>query len=223
LKTDRSSIMQETKGDRIKKIEIFAVLATGFGKLIFFNWLHLQFWFIMLASIFWIGYIIYRIRSDKVVLICWGFRKEGFRESVRMIAPLAIIALLLFILYGMRSGKMILSWHIIPSLVLYPLWGTIQQFLIMAMVAGNLDNLNRLKIPRYVSIFITAFTFGIVHFPYYQLIVGTFILAIIYALVYFKYRNLWVLGIFHGWLGSFFYFFVLGRDAWITFIDSIWK
>lgn len=208
--------------DRLKKFEILAVIATGFGKLIFFNWLHLQFWFIMLASIFWIGYIIFRIRSDKVVLNRWGFRKEGLRESVRMITPLAIIALMLFILYGIRSGKMILSWHIFPSLFLYPLWGTIQQFLIMALVAGNLDTLNSIRIPRYLSILITAFTFGIVHFPYYLLISGTFVLAIIYALVYFKYRNLWVLGIFHGWLGSFFYFFVLGRDAWITFVGSIW-
>lgn len=209
--------------DRIRKFEILAVIATGIGKLIFFNWLHLQFWFIMLASIFWIGYIFYRVRSNKSILNWWGFRKEGFRDSLRMIVPLALIALTLFILYGLRSGKMILSWHILPSLVLYPIWGTIQQFLIMALVAGNLNTLKGIRMPRYLSILITALIFGIVHFPYYLLIAGTFVLAIIYALVYFNYRNLWVLGIFHGWLGSFFYFFVLGRDAWITFIDSIWK
>ena len=215
--------MDEMPTDRIRKFEILTVLATGIGKLIFFNWLHLQFWFIMLASIFWIGYIFYRVRSNKSILNWWGFRKEGFRDSLRMIVPLALIALTLFILYGLRSGKMILSWHILPSLVLYPIWGTIQQFLIMALVAGNLDTLKGIRMPRYLSILITALIFGIVHFPYYLLIAGTFVLAIIYALVYFNYRNLWVLGIFHGWLGSFFYFFVLGRDAWITFIDSIWK
>jgi hypothetical protein len=208
--------------DKISVIEISAVLTTGAGKFIFFNWLHLQFWFIILASILWISYIIYRVRSDNSVLNWWGFRKRGFKESLRMITPLAVIALTLFILYGLRSGKIILSWHIIPSLILYPLWGTIQQFLIMALLAGNLDTLQSIKVPRYWSIFITAFVFSIVHHPYYMLIAGTFLLAIIYALIYLKYRNLWVLGLFHGWLGSFFYFFVLGRDAWATFVGSIW-
>lgn len=214
--------MENTNNERRKKFEIMAVLATGAGKFIFFNWLHMQFWFIMLASIFWIGYILYRVRSDKSIISWWGFRKEGFRKSVRMIAPLAVIALTLFILYGIRSGKMILSWHILPSLLLYPLWGIIQQFLIMALLAGNLDTLKERHVPRYLAIFITAFVFGIVHFPYYLLIVGTFLLAIIYALIYLKHRNLWVLGLFHGWLGSFFYFFVLGRNAWMTFVGSIY-
>ena len=214
--------MKAIQTDRIKKFEIVAVLATGIGKLIFFNWLHLQFWFIMLASIFWIGYILYRVRSNKSIVNWWGFRKEGLRNSLRMIAPLAVIALTLFILYGLRSGKMILNWHIIPSLILYPLWGIIQQFLIMALLAGNLDTLKNESVPRYLTILMTAFVFGIVHFPYYLLIVGTFLLAIIYALVFLKHRNLWVLGLFHGWLGSFFYFFVLGRDAWMTFVESIW-
>ena len=208
--------------DQRKKFEISAVLATGAGKLIFFNWLHMQFWFIMLASVFWIIYIIYCLRSDSSIILWWGFRKEGFMESLRMIVPLAIIALILFILYGIKSGKMILSWHIFPSLILYPLWGTIQQFLIMALIAGNLDTLQSLKVPRYLSILITAFVFSVVHYPFYLLIEGTFFLAILYALIYFKHRNLWVLGLFHGWLGSFFYFFVLGRDAWMTFVESIW-
>jgi membrane protease YdiL (CAAX protease family) len=192
------------------------------GKLIFFNWLQLQFWFIMLASMFWIGYIVYRVRLNKSMVNWWGFRREGFRESVKLIGPLAVIALILFIIYGFKSGKMILSWHILPSLILYPIWGTIQQFLIMTLLAGNLDTLKNRRVPRYMTIFITAFVFGIVHFPYYLLIGGTFLLAIIYALVYLKHRNLWVLGLFHGWLGSFFYFFVLGRDAWTTFVESIW-
>jgi membrane protease YdiL (CAAX protease family) len=176
----------------------------------------------MLASISWIVYIFYRIRSDRSIVARWGFRKEGFSESARLIAPLAVIALTLFILYGLKSGKMIMSWHILPSLVLYPLWGTIQQFLIMALLAKNLNSLQSARVPRYILVFITAFVFAIVHYPFILLIMGTFILAIIYTLIYLKYRNLWVLGLFHGWLGSFFYFFVLGRDAWMTFVGSIW-
>jgi len=33
--------------------------------------------------------------------------------------------------------------------------------------------------------------------------------------LYFRYRNLWPLGVLHGWLGAFFYLWVLGRDMWV--------
>jgi uncharacterized protein len=46
-------------------------------------------------------------------------------------------------------------------------------------------------------------------------------MALIYTMLYIKFRNLWVLGIFHGWLGCFFYFFVLHRDSWLEFIAAI--
>jgi hypothetical protein len=213
---------QSLNNDRVKKIEILAVLLTGIGKFIFFNGLHMQFWFILLASIFWTSYILWRIQSDRSVLVLWGFRKDGFRDSMTMIAPLALIALVLFVLYGLKSGNLILSWHIVPSLILYPFWGTIQQFLIMALLAGNLSSMQKFRLSKFAVVGVTATFFSIVHFPYYLLIAGTFLLAIVYTLVYLKYRNLWLLGLLHGWLGSFFYFFVLGKDAWMTFVESIW-
>jgi uncharacterized protein len=41
---------------------------------------------------------------------------------------------------------------------------------------------------------------------------GTFILALLYGYIYLRSRNLYVLGLFHGWLGALFFYTVVGRD-----------
>ncbi len=201
--------------------EIVAVLFTAVGKFIIFDGLQKQFWFIITASIFWLGYIVYYLLNDRDQLIHWGFRKEGFRESLRLILPIAVIAVFLFFTYGFLTRRIILSWHIFPSLLLYPFWGIAQQFIILALIAGNLDEMDAFRLPKFLIILITALLFCLVHFPNYYLMGSTFILALVYTAAYLKHRNLWVLGILHGWLGSFFYFFVLGKDAWLKFIHSI--
>jgi hypothetical protein len=38
--------------------------------------------------------------------------------------------------------------------------------------------------------------------------------------VYFRTRNLWALGIFHGWFATGLYFFVLGRDPWTVVVSG---
>ena len=42
--------------------------------------------------------------------------------------------------------------------------------------------------------------------------IGTFLLALFYGMVYLKTRNVWVMGILHGWLGALFFYTVVGRD-----------
>jgi len=206
--------MNVTSG--VRYFSLTAVLFTATAKFIFFDFLQMQFWFIMGAGFFWLAYLIYFIRTDKEQLTEWGFRKEGFRESILLLWPFALAAVVLFAVYGYYSGKMIVSWHIFLSLLMYPIWGIAQQFIILGLVAGNLRN----RLPLIWVILITALLFSAVHFPNYWLMGGTLILALVYTNVYLKYNNLWALGIIHGWLGSFFYFFILGKDAWLSYINS---
>ena len=117
--------------------------------------------------------------------------------------------------YGFYYETMIISWHIIPILIIYPIWGIIQQYLVVGLVAGNLNDQQKLNIPKIGIIIITSILFSIVHYPSTMLIIGTFLLAIIYTIEYLKERNLWVLGIYHGWLGCFYYYLVLNRDPFI--------
>jgi membrane protease YdiL (CAAX protease family) len=79
-------------------------------------------------------------------------------------------------------------------------------------VAGNLKDMQRGRFSNAVIIFLTALLFGLLHYPFYWLVLGTFILALFYGYVYLKARNVYVLGIFHGWLGALFFYTVVGRD-----------
>jgi len=198
--------------NKTRVFEIFAVVITASGKFIFMDWLNWRFPFISAAIIFWIIYIIYRSRKQPAILKYWGFRTDNFRSVIKMLLPFAIFALITCVAVGIYRNTIIVSWHIIPILLLYPLWGVIQQYLLIALTTGNLQDLQQQKFNKGIIIFFAAILFAIVHYPFTWLIIGTFFLATIYGWVYWKERNLYVLGLFHGWLGGIFYYTVLGRD-----------
>jgi len=209
--------------NRTRILEFVAVLLTGFGKFVLVDWLNLKFWYILIASTCWIGYITWRIRHHPALPAYWGFTKKGFSESLRWILPFAVVSIIAFYIYGSITNALLFNWHILPVLVSYPCWGIIQQFLIIGLIIRNLADYDGKKIPKVLIILIATTLFAIVHYPVILLVAGTFVLALLYSLVYWKHGNLWVLGLFHGWLGGFFYFFVLGRDPWLEFLAAIQK
>jgi len=208
-----------TDGTRV--LEIMAVVFTGFCKFLFVDYLQQKFWFVTIACIAWSLYILYRIRIDNRLPGYWGFRKEGFKSSLKVVLPLAIAAILTFVIVGTIRSTLILNWHMLPILILYPIWGTIQQFLIIGLIARNLSDLEGRKISKSIVVVASSVVFSVVHYPSVPLMAATFVIALLYVFLYLKYNNLWILGLFHGWLGCFFYFFVLGRDPWLEFIRAI--
>jgi len=198
--------------DQVRFFEISAAVITGLGKLLFFDVLNMHLVYIILACTFWISYLIYKNNQNKGILKYWGFTRSNFKHSFLKLLPYAIVSVIAFIVYGWVYDTLILNWHILIILLVYPLWGVIQQFLVVGLVAGNLNDQNKIPISKPLIILITACLFSIIHYPFTLLIFATFILAIVYSIEYLKERNLWVLGIYHGWLGCFFYYFVLNRD-----------
>jgi uncharacterized protein len=97
----------------------------------------------------------------------------------------------------------------------------IQQFLIVSLISGNLRDLKNMHLPVAIIIIITSIIFSSVHYPSLLLMAATFVLALLYTPAYLRHKNLWALGLYHGWLACFFYFFVLGRDAWLEVIKTI--
>ncbi len=197
--------------DRRRYLEIAAVFLTALGKFIFMDWLEWKLPFIILAIIGWTFYVIRRARNVTGILQYWGFSKETFIPVLRMVLPFGIVSIMVFFAIGFYQETIRLTWHIIPILILYPIWGTIQQFLVIGLVAGNLNELKGGKnsIP---IILVTALLFGLLHYPNYWLILGTFVLALFYGYIYLKVRNVYVMGILHGWLGAFFFYTVVRRD-----------
>ncbi|MFZ6011611.1 MAG: type II CAAX prenyl endopeptidase Rce1 family protein [Bacteroidota bacterium] len=213
--------LADSVSDGRRFFEIAAVLLTGLSKYIFVDLLPYKFWYILAACLLWIGYAASRFIIQPDVLEYWGFSRKTFRTTFLRLLPFAVACVITFLVVGLVRKTAIVNWHILPILLFYPLWGVIQQFMIMALIAGNLRDLDRIRLPKILIIVISACVFSIVHYPSLYLIAGTFILALLYAVVYLKSRNLWALGIYHGWLGCFYYFFILHRDPWLEVVRTM--
>ena len=208
---NRKHTMKNMNNNRI--FEIVAVLMTAIGKLIMVNVLELKLTFILLAAISWLTYIAWSIYKDRGILNHWGFGKENLNKSFNYLWPIGLSLSVLFVLYGFFQGVDLFNWHIIPVVILYPIWGTLQQFLVLSLVAGNIDDTKMLN--RKWNVLLTSLLFGLIHLPDSLLVMATTALAVVYTILFLRWRNLWVLGLFHGILGGLFYFFVLNRDPWI--------
>ena len=196
--------------------ELIAVLLTAFGKFLFMDYLEWRFFFVSTATLGWLGYIIYQKRSNPGVLKEWGFRTDNFQAAVRLVLPFGLVALLAMITIGYLRSTLNPSWHLFPVLITYPLWGMIQQFLLIALLAGNLRRLDRPVLSKAAVILLTALLFAAIHYPIWPLIGATFILALFYGYVYLKEPNIYVLGLFHGWLGGVFYYTVMNVDPFLN-------
>jgi len=207
--------------NKTRLFEISAVIFTAAGKFVFMDWLDLRTAFIIVAIIFWSGYIIYRNKKKPGIKKYWGFRTDNFSETVKLILPFAIVSIVTLVCIGLFQKTLNLTWHIIPLLLLYPIWGVIQQFLLIALTTGNLRDLKNSHISKALIIILPAFLFGIIHYPFVWLIVGSFALGAFYGWIYQKQKNLYVLGIFHGWLGAFFFYTVMNRDPFMEVFGKL--
>ena len=204
-----------------RSAEISAVVLTAIGKFVFMDWLDWRLLFVVTAIICWGCYIIYRYKTNPGILKYWGFRTDNFKKKFRKILPYGLISVIAFIGIGLYQDSINYTWHIIPILIIYPVWGVIQQFLLIALTAGNLQDLKGQRLNKGTIIFIAALLFASVHYPYPWLIAGTFILAILYGLIYLREKNIYVLGLFHGLLGGIFYYTVLNRDPFLELFGKL--
>jgi hypothetical protein len=203
------------QNNKIRWFEILAVVFTGIYKFLFVNVLELQFLFIALSILFWGIYIIYRKKRNTNILKYWGFTRVHFFKAFKMAGIFAGILIGIFTVNAIFNQYPLFNKHLLYVLLLYPIWGLIQQFMMMSLILGNLKDLtSSKKIPEMVYVLITSVLFSAVHFPSVILMIITFILALYYSQIFLRYRNLYALGFFHGWIGSFFYYYVLNFDSW---------
>ncbi len=200
--------------EKQKWFELLMVIATGCLKFILMDWLGMRAFYITGICLFWAGYIFYRYLKDHGILKQWGYTKENFGKSMLILLPFVLISIICIIIYVFIKSEIILSWHVLPVLILYPAWGIIQQFMMVNLIACNLQEIRSVRLNNMQSILITAFIFSLVHHPYILLMIFTFIMEILFLLVFMKWRNLWALGLAHGWIATFLLFYALERDLW---------
>ena len=196
----------------IQRFEIGAVILTALGKFIFYDILHLQLVYILIMFCFWVVYAVWRLKRNPTSMKEWGFRTDNFLSVFKMVLPFGLVCISSCFIVGYFLETIHLNWHIIPIIFLYPIFGTLQQFLLMSLVAGNLQKLN---VRNLFIILITAFLFAFLHYPEWWLILGTFILASFYSYVYLREKNLYILGIFHGIIGAIFYYTIVSKDPFV--------
>jgi membrane protease YdiL (CAAX protease family) len=201
-------------------LEIFLAFATGISKLIFMDWLNWKFPFIIVIIFLWSYYVWLRFKQDPKVLQKWGFRWDNFGKVKRLMLPFGILAVVSSLVVGYWRDTLNLTWHIIPILILYPIWGTIQQFLVISLVAGNLHDLKLKGWNDFLVVFVAALLFGLVHYPYLWLMGATFVLALFYGYIFLKERNVYAMGLYHGWLGAIFFYTVVGRDPFMEVLGK---
>lgn len=199
------------------------VIFTGLGKLLFVDILNVKFLYIIAAISFWTIYFVIRVSKNKELIKYWGLSISNAKETFKIVAIVGSVMLGTFVIYGIFRNNLIFHWNIVIILLLYPIWGLVQQFLMMSLFAGNLKDYQKKHFNESLIVILTSILFSLVHYPSFPLIMATFIMAIFYSIVFLRRRNIIPLGIVHGILGGVFYYAVLNRDPWLEFIAILNK
>ena len=209
------SISMPLDGDLSRReiLEMGAVTLTGAGHLAF-SAMDASNVFIPVVALGWGGYVYYRARTDPDFLRSAGFRGDNLGPAFRDATLLAAGSMALMAGAGALKGSLVLDRHMVPLLILYPAWGIVQQFLVQGLVTRHLASTSGWTSSPYFVAPVSAAVFASVHLPSLDLTAGTFALGLAYAPLYLKHRNLLPLGLYHGWLGVFYYFWILERDPW---------
>jgi hypothetical protein len=201
--------------DKYRYFEILAVLLTGVLKFLLMGIFDYRAFYIGLTCLFWLIYVFRRYQGDHTILRTWGFQRDNFKQSVLFLLPFAILSYSGIMVYGILNHVKILNFNVIPILFLYPVFGLVQQFMMLGLIAGNLASMRNPALKKYQIILITSVLFSLVHFPSVFLMIFTFFMELIFIITYLKWRNLWSLGLYHGITGCLLLFYVMERDLWL--------
>lgn len=205
------------------KFEIAIIITLSLLKFMVMDWLNMRAFFIVGVCFFWLAYIYYRYRIDKSVLANWGISRNYLLKSLILLLPFVVLTIIASIIYGAYTGTSVKVWHLLLVLGLYPIWGTFQQFIVIALIVQNLYHRKTSNFRKLFLVLIGAIFFSLIHSPDFLLMSFSFFMEILFILVFLKYKNLWALGLAHGLVASFFIYFVLGRDLWIELFSWFWN
>src|SRR5262245_34887423 len=192
------------------RCETIAAFATAGLHFVFYDVLSMRGAFIALAVGGWLGYVAWRIRREPRCAAEYGLTRAGLAPTARAAGVVLVLGVLACLGIGLTRGALPVTASMGAVSVFYPIWGLVQQLIVQAMAVRNLAR----GLPRGVVAAFAGLLFGAVHVPHLPLVVATGALGAVFALFYLRWRNLWPLGICHGWLGVVFYSWVLGRDPW---------
>jgi hypothetical protein len=173
--------------------------------------------FILGACLFWGGFVAVRARQDRTAFRKWGFRSDNLlRASLIPAAAFVLGAAGLALVGWQLHGHLLFPAHALLMFLVYPVWGWVQQFLMLGVLATNLERAG-LRHRKVLLVVAVALIFGLLHVSKWKLMLATFLVELAIVPMYLSERNLWPLGVLHGWLGGLFYLWVEHRDLWAEY------
>jgi uncharacterized protein len=198
--------------------EVAAVAATALLHPVFVDVLHQRAAFVGLALAGWTSYLCWRVRREPDALQALGLRREGFGPAFSATSVFSLVTLAAMGMIAQTQHPLAFRWEMVVLLVLYPVWGLFQQLLVQGIFVRTVAGLGTGNWPKIAATVLAAFLFAAVHLPDAALAGATCALGAVFTLIYLRWRNIWPLGLYHGWLGVFFYYWVLRRDPWMDML-----
>ena len=157
----------------------------------------------------WSSYLAWRVTRDPALIGQWGLSPtRELRPVLQVIGPVVAVGVVASGAIAVALSRPLWVPWLWLSLLLYPIWGLVQQWLVQALVVDNVRALTGLSTPWLMAL--GAVGFGAIHVEHPWLVLATAALGGLYVLLFQRWRNLWPLAVAHGWLGSVFYPWVLG-------------
>jgi len=158
-----------------------------------------------------IGLFIYTLLYSSISE--YGIRTSNIDTA--FIYPTIVFLIILCIYYpSWNIKKSIINTNFFILLCIYPLWGIVQQFILQSIITKNIYN--TLSFENNINIIITCLIsgciFSLLHIHLKQLSIPTFIVGALWSYFYILDNNIIPLGIYHGILATFYYYFILKID-----------
>lgn len=160
-----------------------------------------QRWIEAIPGLLALALMIYSHWIHRETPLLLGFTAKNFwRAWQLLLLPMLIVGVLLltigFFAHSLQFGRRF--WL---SLLLLPLWGLTQQYILQGFIYRRLQ----IILPpekKSLQIFLAALLFALVHAPNVPLMFLTLVGGLVWTWVYDRAPNLWALGISHGLMSA---------------------
>ncbi len=170
--------------------------------------------FIIPAVIACGGYALYAVTASRSTRLEYGIRVDNIGRATKLtvlvLGPLAVALVGIAVARGAAAPPR--SFYV--ALLIYPIWGIVQQFLFQSFLHTRLI---RLGVTPW-SVLIVAVLFAIVHPSSAGMFWITLVGGLAASAIFLKCPNIFPLGVGHGILAAFVYYLLFGKDPLATFL-----
>ncbi len=169
------------------------------------------------AGVAGVAYVAWSLSRGRWTMAEIGLRTDNLaaagRATLRVYAPVAAAILIWFAVSPVPAPAA--GFYL--TLILYPFWGVIQQFLFQSLLHARLV---RLGLAPW-SVLVTAAVFAAVHAHNPELAVLAFPFGLLSSWLFLRRPNIIPIGIAHGVLGAMVYYLLLEKDPMAHLVSSL--